>query len=58
MDRYFAGRDCPKCGGHWVTTRFNRADACGRAVEHLIRHCSNCGYEWAEAPLDAERARS
>lgn len=34
-----------------------RVSACclpGSPDNHMLRHCSNCGYEWLEAPIDTQ----
>lgn len=62
MKIYDPTRKCIKCGGDDVSTtwmqdnsnytncyRVNHVDA-----EHMDRRCRRCGYEWAEACLDAD----
>lgn len=57
---------CPKCGYEDVsTTYYNDYQASMESAgsrwprpdyAHLRRTCRHCGYEWYEAPLDAEEA--
>ena len=52
---------CPKCGSGDVLFGWHPAGhysyswvGDGAALqEHMHRTCSECGYEWPEAPLDA-----
>ena len=59
MKRYDPKRGCPKCGyvtrGVYCTGGYHtlRNCRCGEYKEHMHRYCS-CGYDWAEACLDAE----
>lgn len=53
MDKYEKGRPCPKCGhGAGTVWHHGADDGCElENAEHMHRQCSNCQYEWAEAPL-------
>lgn len=48
-------RPCAKCAGvatvRYVADSGCREVYCSCAAEHMARHCTRCGYEWAEAPL-------
>lgn len=62
MKPYNPSAKCEKCGSDktdttWHVTRGKNwcRDVCGFAAidgDHMLRHCSNCGFEWLEAPMD------
>lgn len=43
---------CPKCGNQHVTVEHVH----NIVGEFMARRCMGCGYDWREAPLDAEAA--
>jgi hypothetical protein len=53
MENYDIQRSCPKCGHVATATVWHHpADSCDlEPAEHMHRQCSQCQYEWAEAPL-------
>jgi len=51
---------CPKCGEKDAGSTYHEAKTapwgCYEVVAHIHRSCHRCGYDWAEAPLDAKAA--
>lgn len=45
---------CPKCGGCEANTDWCAANRVN--PERLARTCRRCGYQWDEAPNDAQKA--
>ncbi len=45
---YMENRPCPKCGNHYVRTRYDGT------IDVLVRICEKCGYSWSELPNDRE----
>ena len=50
MKIYTSTPTCPKCGGHYIGTRYTKNY--GRGL--IVRTCKGCGYWWHEKPLDYE----
>ena len=49
--KYFStSSSCPKCGNHYIGTKFT--EDYGRGL--IRRTCKGCGYWWHEKPLDYE----
>lgn len=62
--RYSDTRSCVKCDCRKVSTTYHdgRFPECTRECPghhidrpepHMLRHCTNCHYEWVEHPLDS-----
>ena len=52
---------CPKCWNGGVSSNYHDPKtksfrSCHERAEHIHRSCHRCGYDWAEAPLDAKAA--
>lgn len=61
-----ARRVCPKCLGADVGASHHKDEwdtGCSyycpgkQEGEHIVRHCRQCHYEWAEAPRDREEEK-
>lgn len=62
MDKIDFDRACPKCGQSTVQEQ-HQVFYCYMSEhrddpEHFHRSCWRCGYEWREAPLDAQEAKA
>ncbi len=69
MNKFNNSATCSKCGSSNVSARYCEHDWCsdfdhkyGRCQAadgpHIHRYCRRCGYDWLEAPLDAEEPTS
>jgi len=59
MEKFDAGRPCPKCGNLDVASMYYKATSVRNyariiSKDTIERHCRRCGYSWDELPLDAK----
>lgn len=66
MNPYDKDAFCTKCGGTEISSGYHKksegcsllSDACSWVKpEHILRHCTNCHWEWLEKPLNIEEAK-
>ena len=66
MNIYNKDAFCTKCGGVDISSNYHRESlGCSMysspcswiKVEHILRHCRNCHWEWGEKPLNIEEEK-